>query len=160
MKYNLQETLPIIEKTSGQKLKSNESMLDRLVDLWVQLDDEEDAHDKPLGLAVKPMSDKDLRELFKNKLLKNGDIRVVKLGEQIIGMAIVSTTEFEKCYYISAVIIDKAHRSKGYGKMLMQNIFDSKPGERPMLGVSCGNTGGLSLYKSLGFKPVSMVMLR
>jgi len=128
-----------------------------MVALWVQLDKAEENYDKPFGLVM--AANGDLREFFRTKILASSGYILLD-GDKCIGMAFTRKSEYENSYHISVVVIDNSYRGKGYGKKLLSYIIEKHKGQKALLRVSMNNPAGLALYKSLGFVPMTQVMIR
>ena len=67
--------------------------------------------------------------------------------------------EKEKYLHLARIITSPAHRGKGYGKILCEQLIfkgRQKYGERPFsLNVYARNENAISLYLKLGFTPVN-----
>jgi ribosomal protein S18 acetylase RimI-like enzyme len=67
--------------------------------------------------------------------------------------------EKEKFLHLARIIIDPAHRGKGYGKILCHQLIKTgrqKHGQKPFsLNVYARNENALALYLDLGFTPVN-----
>lgn len=143
----------------GRTLSEEPEVLNRCVELWIQLDAEEIQKDRKLGLKMKQRSSSELSSMFKSRLLNTESLNLVMVKDQIVGMARASSdTEYENSFFINALFIDKSFRRKGLGKMLMQFMMEKRPGQTMLLHVSMANTEALSFYKSMGFKPASQTM--
>ena len=145
---------------NGRTLNEEPEVLNRCVELWMQLDADEIQRNSKLGLKMKQYSSSDLRNMFKTKLLNTEFLNLVMVKDQIVGMARgFSVTEYEHCFFINTLFIDKSFRRKGLGKMLIQFMMEKRPGQKMMLHVSMANAEALLFYKSMGFKPVSQTMV-
>ena len=145
---------------NGLALNEEPEVLNRCVELWMQLDADEIQRNSKLGLKMKQYSSSDMRNMFKTKLLNTEFLNLVMVNDQIVGMARgFSVTEYENCFFINTLFIDKSFRRKGLGKMLIQFMMEKHPGQKMMLHVSMANTEALLFYKSMGFKPVSQTMV-
>lgn len=162
MQYQLEDSRPqiAIRPMKGSTVAKEPQVLARCVELWKQLDGETIQKDMgKFGLKMKTLTDSELTELFKMKLAGSESVTILIVNSQIIGMARVSTDmEYQNCFYISTICIDRPFRRQGYGKVLLKYLMDRRPGRVPMLSVSMANPEAVSFYNSLGFKPISQTM--
>ena len=158
-KYSLESFHPTgdVRPWTAEDLKKDSALLDRLVELWEQLDDAEDEYDKPFGLRMPDK--KGITDFFRKRLLERSGYAIYE-GDDVVGFCIVRDAEYENSYFISTLVIDEAHRGKHFGKTLLDYIFQVKKGQHAMLRVSMNNKAGLALYKKCGFIPMSQVMFR
>lgn len=163
MKFSLESkdasSIPVadVRKWSGEDLKKDKSLLDRLVGLWEQLDDAEDEYDKPFGLRMPDK--KGLTDFFRKRLLDSHGYVIYDNGKAV-GFCMTKQAEYENSYFISVLVIDKAYRGKHFGKTLLEYIFQDKEGQHALLRVSMNNKAGIALYEKCGFIPMSQVMIR
>lgn len=159
-KYSIKSFHPSadVRPWSGKDLKDDKDLLNRLVELWVQLDDAEDDYDKPFGLRMPDK--KGIEEFFRSTLLKRSGYAVYE-GDVVVGFCIIRDAEYENSYFISTLVVDSAYRGKHYGKTLMDYVLNTaRKGQHALLRVSMNNKAGLALYKKCGFVPMSQVMIR
>ena len=158
-KYSLDSFHPVgdVRPWTAEDLKKDSALLDRLVELWEQLDEAEDEYDKPFGLRMPDK--KGLTDFFRKRLLERNGYAIYE-DDEVVGFCIVREAEYENSYFISTLVIDEVHRGKHYGKTLLDYIFQAKKGQHALLRVSMNNKAGLALYKKCGFIPMSQVMFR
>jgi [ribosomal protein S18]-alanine N-acetyltransferase len=89
--------------------------------------------------------------------LPSNTYSLVDISGNLLGLGQI--IEKEKYLHLARIIISPAHRGKGYGKILCQQLIfkgRQKYGERPFsLNVYAKNENALSLYLKLGFTPVN-----
>ena len=146
-----------VRKWYAEDLKTDNLLLNRLVELWVQLDDAEDQYDKPFGLRMPDK--KGITDLFRKRLLNSSGYAIYD-EEKVVGFCITKTAEYENSYFISALVIDRAYRGKNYGKSILDYVIQDKKGQNALLRVSTNNRAGIALYEKCGFVPMSQVMIR
>lgn len=57
--------------------------------------------------------------------------------------------------FLMNIAVDKSHRNKGRGKLLLQNFLKLAKNERILLEVDENNEIAIKLYKAFGFKEIS-----
>lgn len=106
----------------------------------------------------KSINKKDQQKWFSNYLKDRNDhtFILVKNGQKIGVGAIYNTNSNKRTAEIGRFVIDKAYRSKGYGKVLINKIEDIAFKRLELrelkLKVLANNQAALSLYKDSGFK--------
>jgi ribosomal protein S18 acetylase RimI-like enzyme len=88
---------------------------------------------------------------FKDMMKKTGEVYILKENEKPIGFYWIETRDHR--LHIHAICIHKDHQGKGYGKYLMNEIFEKREvGIHAIeLGVEMNNDVAITLYKKLGF---------
>ena len=158
-KYTLESFHPTadVRPWSGDELKKNTALLNRLVALWGQLDDAEEVYDKPFGLKMHESGPR--TDFFRKRILASSGYAIYD-GDKAVGFCMVKDSEYENTYFISTLVIDEAYRGQHYGQTLLDYIFQVRKGQHVLLRVSMNNKAGLALYKKCGFVPMTQVMFK
>lgn len=89
-------------------------------------------------------------ELLELMLVQENTIPLVfKKDNEVIGFIAISTTFDVKTSYLFAFCVDKKHRSKGYGQMMLNNLPYNPEGY--VLRVNYENTRAKKFYEKIGF---------
>jgi ribosomal protein S18 acetylase RimI-like enzyme len=93
-------------------------------------------------------------ELLELMLTQENTIPLVfKKDNEVIGFIAISKTFDVKTSYLFAFCVDKKHRSKGYGQMMLNNLPYNPDGY--VLRVNYENTRAREFYKRIGFVHLS-----
>ena len=99
-------------------------------------------------------------EMLQNSFKAGDQIWVLEkeknAAQSIIGL-IVFSNKIEECEILN-LVIDKAERQQGYGKLLLEQVLQyikKHGGTKTFLEVRASNKAAISLYQSLGFKEIS-----
>ena len=57
--------------------------------------------------------------------------------------------------HIMNIFVDKSHRNKGIGKILLKKLINIAKNDKILLEVEESNTTAIKLYKAFGFKEIS-----
>ncbi|HCI13314.1 MAG: GNAT family N-acetyltransferase [Gallionellales bacterium GWA2_60_142] len=116
----------------------------------------------------RPERDKQLRGLqliIDEPLL--GRLFVLRINDKVAGMAnaliTVSTAEGGRVLLLEDVIVSRAHRGGGFGRMLVEHVLDwahEQGMTRVTLLADRDNHAALDFYRRLGFETSHMTVLR
>ena len=85
-------------------------------------------------------------------------VKEKSFNENILGFIALQFQEAEHRVVIRLIAIDKLHRGKGYGQVMMDWLIreaKAKGFHRIQVGTQNANTGALHLYEKNGFRPLS-----
>lgn len=82
----------------------------------------------------------------------------VYAGDELVGFTVYAQDPDDGSYWIMALLIDKQHQGKGYGRLamrqLMRHMIEKHGCDTLILGHRPNNTIAAALYESLGFKVI------
>lgn len=161
IKYSVENLQPNVRvrNLTPDLLKKDTALLDKLISLWGQLEAAEEVYDKPFGVQLPEGEQVDATEFFRKRLLKSSGY-IITADNECVGMALTKQAEYSNAYFISCFVIDENHRGKHYGTTLLTHILKDKRNQKALLRVSLNNKAGLALYKSVGFVPMTQVMIK
>ena len=100
-----------------------------------------------------------LLAIDKNEVI--GAVLVCPLGfDKLLPVAISSRFNIAKCLYVAEVMVAGKEQGKGIGKALMKSTFaaiDTSVYSDVFIRVWGENTPAISLYETIGFKPVATI---
>lgn len=130
--------------------------IEKLAPLLTQLFEQEEEFTPDISVQKKG-----LRMILENKAI--GSIFVAEQNEQLLGMVsllwTVSTALGEKVAWLEDMVIDRDHREKGLGKLLLSQTLDfakSVGCHRITLLSDNDNAQARTFYEKLGFKVSNM----
>lgn len=140
----------------------SDNKINQILNLWKQLDEVDFGYFKKIN--SKAESSLDHTPVDKNGIRNIGKVKNIityEIDNDIVGLCIIN----EPCprtvnkYGVRALCIDKKHRGKGIGFLLM-NYIKKKFNNNLFIKVVANNNPAYSLYTKVGFKPwlISMVM--